>query len=96
VNPAPKSSSSAPIPGVDSVSWSPDVGRVVSASQGGTSRIWDATISIENLVANAHRRVSRELTTDERRKVEVYRVPLPAWLIVWEAEVSGSHQALWL
>jgi hypothetical protein len=30
---------------------------------------WDATISVEDLVANAHRRVSRELTAEERRNL---------------------------
>ncbi len=55
--------------GVESVSWSSDGQRIASASQDGTSRIWDATISIEDLVANAHRRVSQELTAEERRNL---------------------------
>lgn len=38
-----------------------------SASQDRTSGVWDATISIEELVANAHHRASRELATDERQ-----------------------------
>jgi hypothetical protein len=37
--------------------------------QDGTCRIWDATITVEDLVANAHRRVSRELTAEERRNL---------------------------
>ena len=56
------------------MSWSPDGKRVASASQDGTSRVWDATISIEDLVANAHRRVSRELTTEERRNLMLPRL----------------------
>ena len=41
---------------------------IASASRDGTSRIWDTTISITGLVANARRRVSRELGAEERRK----------------------------
>ncbi|MGH3810866.1 MAG: NACHT and WD repeat domain-containing protein [Pseudonocardiaceae bacterium] len=55
--------------GVESVSWSPDGTRVASASRDGTSRVWDSTVSIEDLVGNAHRRVSRELTAEERRNL---------------------------
>ncbi|MCA1681878.1 MAG: WD40 domain-containing protein [Actinobacteria bacterium] len=51
------------------MSWSPDGRRIASASHDGTSRVWDATISVEDLVANAHRRVSRKLTTEERRNL---------------------------
>jgi WD40 repeat protein len=54
--------------GVVSVSWSPDGSRVASSSHDGT-RIWNATISIENLVVDAHLRVSRELTAEERRNL---------------------------
>jgi WD40 repeat protein len=55
--------------GVEGVSWSPDSRRIASASQDGTARIWDATISIGNLVANARRRVSRDLTAEERHNL---------------------------
>jgi WD40 repeat protein len=67
---------------VQSVAWSPDGRRLVtesadrtvriwiaSSSQDGTARVWDATISIDELVASACRRVSRELTAEERRNL---------------------------
>jgi WD40 repeat protein len=54
---------------VASVSWSPEGRRIASASRDGTSRIWDATISVEQLVVNAHRRVSRELSAEERHNL---------------------------
>ena len=57
--------------GVESVSWSPDGRRVTSASQDGICRVCEATTSIENLVANAYRRVSRELTAEERRNLSL-------------------------
>jgi WD40 repeat protein len=60
--------------GVQSVSWSPNGTRVASASQDGTSRVWDATVTIDELVTNAHRRVSRELTIEERRNLMLPRI----------------------
>lgn len=54
---------------VESVSWSPDGRRIASASQDGTARVWGVTISVKDLVANAHRRVSRELTAEERHSL---------------------------
>jgi WD40 repeat protein len=58
---------------VESLVWSPDGRRIASASRDGTSRIWDATIRIEDLVDNAHRRVSRELSDEERRNLMLPR-----------------------
>jgi WD40 repeat protein len=56
------------IKGVESLACSPGGRQIASASRDGTSRIWDITISITVLVANARRRVSRELSAEERRK----------------------------
>jgi WD40 repeat protein len=54
---------------IRTVSWSPDGRRIASASQDGVCRIWDATITVEDLLTNARRRVSRELTPEERRNL---------------------------
>ncbi|MGQ0717360.1 MAG: WD40 repeat domain-containing protein [Pseudonocardiales bacterium] len=50
--------------GVRGVAWASDSRRLVTGSGDQTVRIWDATISIEDLVANAHRRVSRKLSAE--------------------------------
>jgi hypothetical protein len=49
------------------LAWSPNGPWIASASRDGTSRIRDTTISIAELVADARRRVSRELGAEEKR-----------------------------
>jgi WD40 repeat protein len=67
--------------GVESVSWSPEGRRIASTSQDNTVRVWDAATSVEERVENAHRRVFRKLTAEERRNLMLPRLLASArWL----------------
>lgn len=57
-------------------------GRAASATASSDPRIWDATISVDQLVANAHRRVPQDLNAQ------------PAAVQV-EAPLRSSNRLLW-
>jgi WD40 repeat protein len=71
---------------VEGVAWSPNGRRIASGSRDETIRIWDANISIEDLVMNAHRRVSRQLTKEERRNLM-----LPP--LIDNKDAAGGHDS---